>query len=302
MKRLAAVGLAAILLGAAVPAAADPGHARPKITVFRFTQPPLKAGIDETLRVVAHDPDSWISEIQVQYEDDSQNGGVVFAHTYCVQDPDFSDPGTPAKLKIPIYFEHTGNYHVEVRALSSVNCAGDETTKTSATLQKDVVVVDPHTAVGDADDTPGALDISTVEQTQEVSQSSITTEVVHRITMFESFTDDQLAGPAYLELGFDLNKDESRFERILTVDMDERDGTIRASMLNTATGQARGYAAVFRSDERTLELRFPPALLQEGAHDYGWYAFVDSGSSDACPPETPCTDRAQDSGLIRHQL
>ena len=114
--------LAAILLVSAIvvpmPAQADTGHARPRITRFEFTERPLKSGTSERLVVVAHDPDSWISEIQVQWEDENDSGGVIFAHTYCVQDPQFTTPGTPAKLKLDITFEHPGAYHVMARAIS----------------------------------------------------------------------------------------------------------------------------------------------------------------------------------------
>jgi len=285
----------------ASPAGADPGHRGPKITVFKFLQPPLKAGVNEILKVVAHDPGSWISEVQVQFEDANGTGGVVFAHTGCVQDPDYSNPGAPAKLKIPIQFPGPGSYHVDVRAISSINCTG-ESSKTSKTLQKDVFVTEPFEALSDADDSPGPLDIAAIEQTQESSETSITTEIVHRIKTFEEFSDTDLAGPARMELGFDLDKKPATIERMLLIDLDERDSTVRATMLNTKTGQSRGYAAVFRPDDSTLEVRFPPTLLNEGAHDYRWYASTDAGETTECPLESPCLDRAPDTTLIRHRL
>lgn len=71
MRRTLPAVLAFTILLFALPAAADPGHERPRITTFKFNQPPLKAGINETLTVIAHDPNSWISEVQVQYEDEN---------------------------------------------------------------------------------------------------------------------------------------------------------------------------------------------------------------------------------------
>jgi hypothetical protein len=285
----------------ASPAGADPGHRGPKITVSKFLQPPLKAGVNEILKVVAHDPDSWISEVQVQFEDTNGSGGVVFAHTGCVQDPDYSNPGTPAKLRIPIQFPAPGSYHVDIRAISSINCTG-ESSQTSKTFQKDVVVTEAFESMSDADDSPGPLDIAAIEQTQEGSETSISTEIVHRIKTFEEFSDMDLAGPARIELGFDLDNKAETIERILVIDLDERDSTVRASMLDATTGESRGYAAVFRPDDSTLEVRFPPTLLNEGAHNYQWYAFTDAGETTDCPIESPCFDRAPDTTLMRHRL
>lgn len=300
MKKLATAMI--LLLAIPAPAGADPGHPAPKITAFKFLQPPLKAGINEIFKVVAHDPNSWISEVQVMAEDENGEGSATFAHTFCVQDPDFNDPGTPAKMKIPIYFEKPGNYHVEARAISSLRCAGDETSKTSDVLEKDVVVTEAFQSVGDPDDTPGPFDIYALEQTQESSETSATNEIVQRIKTFESWSDEDLAGPARMEIWFDLNNDPNTVERVLTVDLDERDSQIRASMVNSLTGQARGYAAVFRPDDNTLELRFPPTLLKEGAHDYQWSVTTDAGDNEPCTPEVPCYDQAPDTTMLRHRL
>lgn len=302
MKKTLASVSALFLFLTPVPAGADPGHARPRITVVKFLREPLKAGIDEVLKVVAHDPDSWISEVQVNYEDGDGNGGVVFAHTYCVQDPDFSDPGTPAKLRIPVQFANPGSYHMEVRAISSRKCAGDETSKTSKTMERDVVASEALESANDPDDTPGPFDVSTLEQTQEGSQTSATTEIVHRIKTFESWEDDALAGPARMELWFDLDDDPNTVERLLTIDLDERDSAIRAAMLDQSSGQERGYAAVFRPDGNTLEVRFPPTLLKEGTRDYRWFVSTDGGENSPCNLESPCFDRALDATTLRHRL
>jgi hypothetical protein len=284
------------------PATADPGHEKPKITVFKFLQPPIRSGINETLKVVAHDPDSWIREVQVQWADEDGTGGVIFASTYCVQDPDFSDPGTPAKLTIPVTFDHPGNYHVEVRAVSALKCQGGNHEKISKTLEKDVVVTEPSRSFDDPDDASGAFDISSVGQTQKSSETSATTEIVHRITMFDAWTDNQLAGPAFVEIWFDLDNDPSSFERTLTIDFDENDSTLRASMLDAKTGQGRGYAAVSRSDDRSIEVSFPPLLLKKGLRSYRWFAYVDGGAPELCAPQDPCTDRAPGTELLTHRL
>ena len=284
-----------------VPAGADPGHDRPKITRFEFAQPALKSGINETLIVTAHDPNSWIQEIQVKWEDANGDGGVVFAHTFCVQDPDRSDPGTVAKLKIPVTFDHPGSYHVEARALSAIRCEPGNNDQTSRTMEMDVVVKDPSKTATDPDDTAGPLDIVGLEQTQASSETSATTEVVHRVTMAEAWTNDDLAGPSFMELYFDLDGDDQTTERILTIDLDEGDATVWASMLDPSTGQSRGYARVRRIDEATLEVAFPPLLLARGIDSYGWYAVADGSSAEQCAIES-CLDTAPDSDLLRHRL
>lgn len=296
--------LAVLLLMVAaipLPASADPGHERPKITEFRFLQPPLKSGIDEVLKVEAHDPDSWISEVQVQWMDDAENGGVLFAHTYCVQDPDYSDPGTPAILKVPVFFDHPGTYHVEVRAISEIECQGGNDTRTSATLEKDVTVTDPLKTMSDPDDMTGALDVAGMEQTQESSMTSATTEIVHRLTMFEPWGNDALAGNAFMEMYLDIDDDPASVERVITIDLDEEDSTLWASMIDATTGQSRGYARVRRPDDKTLEVRFPPTMVRKGLRSYRWYALVD-GAAESCPEGESCIDTIPDTGSMRHRL
>ena len=289
------------LLSTTLPSAADPGHTRPKITTFEFSHPPLKAGINETLKVTAHDPDSWIDEVQVKWEDAEQNGGVVFAHTFCVQDPDHSDPGTPAKLKIPMFFDEPGRYRVEVRALSAIRCEQGNQDQQSKTLEMDVVVRDPLTTATDPDDVSGPLDVASITQTQESSETSASNEIVHRVTMFDAWENEALAGPAYAEMYFDLDGDPSTNERVLTLDLDEESSSLRASMVDAQTGQGRGYASVKRPDDKTVEITFPPLLLKKGLRSYRWFFQVD-GAGELCSPEDPCIDRAPDANAMRHRL
>jgi hypothetical protein len=302
MKRWTSALLALLLLCLTAPAGADPGHERPKITTFKFAQPNLNAGIDEVLIVTAHDPNSWIYEVDARWEDADHNGGVLFADTFCVQDLDFSDPGTPAKLKLPVQFEHPGEYHVEVRAISAIKCQGGNHQKNSKTLEMDVVVGDPLSTESDPNDASGAFDISSLEETQASSETSATTEIVQRIVTYDAWTNDQLAGPAFFEMYFDLDGHPTSIERILTIDLNEQDGSLRASTLDPYTGQSRGYAAVSRPDDKTLEVRIPPLLLKKGVSDYGWYAYADSGAPELCAPDDPCVDTAPDEGMMRHRL
>ncbi len=104
-----------------------------------------------------------------------------------------------------------------------------------------------------------------------------------------------------MEIWFDLDNDASTFERVLTIDMNEEDSTLWASMLDTKNGHARGYAAVGRPDDRTIEVRLPPLLLKKGLDGYRWYASADGGSEEICAPD-PCIDRAPESSLMRHRL
>lgn len=93
--RKTAVLLAFVLTSAifAIPAQAHRGHSRPQITRFEFVDPPLKAGTLERLIVIAHDPDSWISEIQVQWKDDDQSGGSSSRTPTAFKIPNSNDPG-----------------------------------------------------------------------------------------------------------------------------------------------------------------------------------------------------------------
>ena len=300
MRKLIALGSVLVVVAMPAPSAADPGHGRPKITVFEFLQPALKSQIDEKLRVVAHDPDSWISEIEVRTEDEAGNVSLVFANTGCVQDPDFSDSGTIAKLTIPVYFENPGRYHVEVRAISEFHCDGSQH-KISRTLEQDVVVSDPLTTAADPDDVDGDLDIASIEQTQESSEFSATTEVIHRIKTYQSWTNDHLGGPSFVHMFIDLDGDATSFERIVTVDLDD-DGALYASVVDPRTGQNRGYARATRPDDTTLEVAMPPLLLKKDLRSYRWYATTVYIDEESCTSEDPCTDLAPDANLMRHRL
>ena len=113
--------------------AADPGHARPKITVLRWKDPPVTTSTgecddqgvcdEETLIVKAHDPDSSITEVQVWFDEDGDLAPFVMAHTYCVQG---LEPGEPARLKIGGVFSDPGDYTVAAVAYSHLACLGHE--------------------------------------------------------------------------------------------------------------------------------------------------------------------------------
>ncbi len=300
MNRLIAVMLLFLsLVTIPVPVQAHKGHARPQITRFEFTDKPLKAGALERLVVVAHDPNSWISEIQVQWEDPEQSGGVIFAHTYCVQDPDFSTPGTPAKLKLDVTFDHAADYHVEARAISQQRCEGGNDTRFSKTLEKDVVVNDPTATFTDPDDIAGPLDAIEASHSQFADDAALATHVVHGL----SFADDPgamvLSGDDdYVQFYFDTDYAGAGYERTLTVDAED-DGTLRAEMTDT-TGVVVGEATV-TIDGAALSVDFVKRLLGRGVDQYRWYAVTHDASSAGCA-QAACDDRAPDAELYTHRL
>jgi len=299
MKKTAVL-LAMVLISAifAVPAQAHRGHARPQITRFQFVDRPLKAGALERLIVVAHDPDSWISEIQVQWEDDDQSGGVIFAHTYCVQDPEFERPGTPAKLKLDVTFEHAGAYHVEVRAISEIRCEGGNEVRFSRTLEKDVAAQDPHQSFPDPDDSEGSLDVLGAEQTIGGDEQGLENHLVHTLTMADDLGPSPLGGTEdHVEFSFDIDGDASTFERTLLVDAGQ--GGLLSAQMKDADGTVVGDASVTATGA-ALSVDFAKRLLGRGTDRYGWLAVTFDASSPHCTPSSPCLDRAPDAGTYRH--
>lgn len=135
MRRFGALGgaIALAVLGAPVEVAADPGHARPRITVMRWQDPPVTVGSgecdedgscdEEVLILKAHDPDSSITEVQVWFDEDGDRAPFVMAHTFCVQG---KKPGTPARLEIGASFTEPGEYTVAAVAYSHRKCAAHE--------------------------------------------------------------------------------------------------------------------------------------------------------------------------------
>ena len=134
MKRALMVLVALVAaIFAPAPVTADPGHARPKITVLRWQDPPVttssgecnKQGAcdQETLIVKAHDPNSSITEIQVWFDENGDRAPFVMAHTYCLQG---RAPGTPARLEIGGSFTEPGEYTVAAVAYSHRRCLGHE--------------------------------------------------------------------------------------------------------------------------------------------------------------------------------
>lgn len=114
------------------PAGADPGHARPRITVMRWQDEPVTTSSgecdeetceEEVLIVKAHDPDSSITEVQVWFDENGERAPFVMAHTFCLQG---KKPGTPARLELGVTFTEPGEYTVAAVAYSHERCRGHE--------------------------------------------------------------------------------------------------------------------------------------------------------------------------------
>lgn len=281
------------------PVQAQKGHARPQITRFEFVQRPLKSGTLERLIVVAHDPNSWISEIQVRWEDPEQAGGAIFAHTYCLQDPEFKDPGTPAKLKLDLEFDHPGSYRVEARAISSNRCEGGPDTRFSRTIQRDIVVKDPTETFTDPDDIAGPLDVIGSSHSQYADEAALRTHITHGVTFAEPLGTSPLAGSEdYVQFLIDTDDTSGTFERTITVDAGA-DGALQAQVTD-ASGTVVGEAAV-TVDGASLTVDMVKGLLGRGIERYRWAVVSHDGSSASCA-SVDCDDRAPDAGLNTHRL
>lgn len=299
MKRFTlALALLAAVVVMPTPVQAHKGHARPQITRLEFVNRPLRSGTLERVVVVAHDPNSWISEIQIQWEDPNDMGGVVFAHTYCVQDPEFTTPGTPAKLKIDLTFDHPETYVLRARAISNKRCEGGNDTRISETVKREIVVKDPTETFSDPDDTAGPLDVLGGSHSQYGDEAGLRTHVTHGFTFSEDLGTAPLAGSGdYVELLFDTDDTAGTFERTLTVDA--VGGSLQAEMTDSS-GKVIGEAAV-ATEGATLTVDLVKGLLGRGVERYRWVALTHDSSSQACT-QVACEDRAPDAQAYVHRL
>lgn len=125
MSRIAIVLASVVLATATGLAAADRGHAKPRISVMRWKDTPVVAAEpgsekegtceEEILVIRAHDPDSSITKVQVWFDVNGDRAPFVFAHTFCVQG---RTPGQPARLEVGAVFSEPGTYTVAAVAYS----------------------------------------------------------------------------------------------------------------------------------------------------------------------------------------
>lgn len=133
MRRALLVPIVLAAVFVPVDVAADPGHARPRITVMRWQDEPVTTSSgecddegnceEEVLILKAHDPDSSITEVQVWFDENGERAPFVYAHTFCVQG---KKPGTPARLEIGVSYTEPGDYTVAAVAYSHRRCSGHE--------------------------------------------------------------------------------------------------------------------------------------------------------------------------------
>ena len=105
---LAAVGLLATLGPTAV--VAHPGHQRPKITVMRWKDLPVKVDRFEKLIVKAHDPQAKMSSITVFWGD----GVKDHADSFCA----IGEAGEDIRYVLDHKYQKTGTYIVRAQVES----------------------------------------------------------------------------------------------------------------------------------------------------------------------------------------
>ena len=104
-----------LLLATAVPVAAgEPRIPRVDILGLDGTATGPEGELEHIIAIDARDPDGYITEVQVEFSD----GGIVFAHTYCV----LFGKGETAHMRIGHSFPGPGTYEVHARALSVREC------------------------------------------------------------------------------------------------------------------------------------------------------------------------------------
>ena len=155
-RALVGVVLLTAVVGFGPSGAADPGHARPKITVMRWEDPPVTTSSgecdeqgtcdEEILILKAHDPDSSITEVQVWFDENGDRAPFVMAHTFCVQG---KTPGKTARLEIGASFTEPGDYTVAAVAYSHRRCAGHEEGDSHASLHSKIKRLETTVEAGD---------------------------------------------------------------------------------------------------------------------------------------------------------
>ena len=157
----------------------------------------------------------------------------------------------------------------------------------------------------DPDDTTGVLDVGLIAHGHDkvhfrTSGGSYTQKLlVHTITMRESWDNDLLRSGNKLWVYFNLDRDGKQ-ERSLLIRANP-DGSLYGEMFAGPTGGSyvRGYARIWRPDDRTLKLAFPAFLLDSKLDTYRWRVYT--AYSDPADPTCPCEDFAPDLRYLRHR-
>ncbi|MFN2588250.1 MAG: hypothetical protein ABR613_09055 [Actinomycetota bacterium] len=160
----------------------------------------------------------------------------------------------------------------------------------------------------DADDADGRFDVATARH----GHDEITTDQVlvsHGFEFYETWENEALEAPLNrIVLFFNLD-DDSHAERRLSIDVSE-DGSLHAVMIadrRRKQDRVRGYAHVWRSSDRGVEIRFPTALLANRVGDYQWRITTEYNDDADLECGTvggvvaTCYDSAPDEGSYRHR-
>lgn len=122
--------------------------------------------------------------------------------------------------------------------------------------------------------------------------------LVHDVTMYDAWSNDQLHS---IELR--LTSRDWRHPRQLFVARND-DGTFYGTIWTR--DRLRGYARVYRSDDRTLRIMFPKSALGENVHRYRWAAVMtgpwecpSEPGGPVCAPPPP--ERVPDRGSVLHR-
>ena len=124
MRKLLVVGLVVATLFSMVPsasAAPPPGRGpgpRPTVEILGVrpgTEPGPEGEMEHIFSIEAHDPDGIITEVVVQFGDNS----IAFAHTFCV----IFGPGEVAHMEIGHAYQESGTYTVRAWAESVPECS-----------------------------------------------------------------------------------------------------------------------------------------------------------------------------------
>ena len=124
MRKLLASSIVAATLVGLVPAASaapPPGrgpNARPTVEILGVelgTEPGPEGEVEHIFSIDAHDPDGVITEVVVEFGDNS----VAFAHTFCV----IFGPGEVAHMRIGHSYLESGTYLVRAWTTSVPECS-----------------------------------------------------------------------------------------------------------------------------------------------------------------------------------
>jgi hypothetical protein len=162
----------------------------------------------------------------------------------------------------------------------------------------------------DPNDTDGPFDIASVlEGHRHPRQEERSNQLVHEMQMYEAWVNGEASSYTSLEFQFNLDHDES-VERTLRITPNADDSLY--AVMTDRRDRVRGYARVWRPDDRTVRVVFPLRLLKAGIQSYRWRAYTYHGIPDGetCTihttspgPQKPCIDTAPDDfGFNRHDL